>query len=271
MSTGRLLSKKGLTGTANISEILKGKDGLSAYEIAVKNGFEGTEQEWLASLDGVKYVNGIAPDESGNVEVQAGVQPDWNQNDETAADYVKNRPFYCIEPTSIVFSSAGNYVNFDGYPMYKVSDLTPTKEEILGGKIISDGTEYEITSKLIDGNWQPSICGFLSAPQYVDMAPDIPSLLIVYTNKVTSTSFNVNGKYITITLPKSPQGVYMCSITCNELRYGGAIQRLDEKYLPTIIQRIGDDVIINSSTPGSTKQFKITVDDSGSLTATEVT
>ena len=29
-----------------------GKDGLSAYEIAVKNGFEGTEQEWLASLNG---------------------------------------------------------------------------------------------------------------------------------------------------------------------------------------------------------------------------
>ena len=29
-----------------------GKDGLSAYEIAVKNGFKGTEQEWLASLVG---------------------------------------------------------------------------------------------------------------------------------------------------------------------------------------------------------------------------
>lgn len=29
-----------------------GKDGLSAYEIAVKNGFEGTEQEWLESLKG---------------------------------------------------------------------------------------------------------------------------------------------------------------------------------------------------------------------------
>ena len=23
-----------------------------------------------------------------------GAQPDWNQNDETAADYIKNRPFY---------------------------------------------------------------------------------------------------------------------------------------------------------------------------------
>lgn len=29
-----------------------GADGLSAYEIAVQNGFEGTETEWLASLEG---------------------------------------------------------------------------------------------------------------------------------------------------------------------------------------------------------------------------
>lgn len=32
----------------------KGEPGDSAYEIAVKNGFEGTEQEWLASLKGAK-------------------------------------------------------------------------------------------------------------------------------------------------------------------------------------------------------------------------
>ena len=31
---------------------LNGKDGLSAYEIAVRNGFEGTEPEWIASLKG---------------------------------------------------------------------------------------------------------------------------------------------------------------------------------------------------------------------------
>lgn len=31
-----------------------GKDGKSAYEIAVSNGFEGTEEEWLASLKGAK-------------------------------------------------------------------------------------------------------------------------------------------------------------------------------------------------------------------------
>ena len=31
-----------------------GKDGKSAYEIAVSNGFEGTEEEWIASLKGAK-------------------------------------------------------------------------------------------------------------------------------------------------------------------------------------------------------------------------
>lgn len=35
-----------------------GKDGLSAYEIAVKHGFEGTEEEWLESLKGKNGSNG---------------------------------------------------------------------------------------------------------------------------------------------------------------------------------------------------------------------
>ena len=34
------------------TQYVKGEDGESAYEIAVANGFEGTEQEWLDSLKG---------------------------------------------------------------------------------------------------------------------------------------------------------------------------------------------------------------------------
>ena len=33
----------------NVRQILR---GYSAYEIAVQNGFNGTEEEWLASLEG---------------------------------------------------------------------------------------------------------------------------------------------------------------------------------------------------------------------------
>lgn len=35
-----------------------GSNGLSAYEIAVKNGYKGTEQEWLSSLKGEKGEQG---------------------------------------------------------------------------------------------------------------------------------------------------------------------------------------------------------------------
>ena len=36
--------------TANVLEWLKGKDGKSAYEIAVKHGYQGTEEEWAKGL-----------------------------------------------------------------------------------------------------------------------------------------------------------------------------------------------------------------------------
>lgn len=48
----------------------------------------------------------------GNAGSQSGVQPDWNQNDDTQPDYVKNRPFYesislttFLEEQQIDFSS----------------------------------------------------------------------------------------------------------------------------------------------------------------------
>lgn len=37
---------------------LKGSNGKSAYEIAVDNGFKGTEIEWIESLKGVNGTNG---------------------------------------------------------------------------------------------------------------------------------------------------------------------------------------------------------------------
>lgn len=39
-------------GSFGSVQYIKGEPGESAYETAVKNGFEGTEQEWLDSLKG---------------------------------------------------------------------------------------------------------------------------------------------------------------------------------------------------------------------------
>lgn len=61
-----------LTGKATTDRVLRGRINrldtlcMSAYGIAVKNGFEGTEEEWLASLKGEKGDTGTV-DENGLV------------------------------------------------------------------------------------------------------------------------------------------------------------------------------------------------------------
>lgn len=47
---GKINSSASLSGKAELVEIVRGKDGKSAYEIALMHGFEGTEEEWLESL-----------------------------------------------------------------------------------------------------------------------------------------------------------------------------------------------------------------------------
>lgn len=49
------------------------------------------------------------------------------------------------------------------------------------------------------------------------------------------------------------------------------IEPLDDRLLANNIQRVGSDLIINSSTEGSTKKFKLVVNDSGEVSATEIT
>jgi hypothetical protein len=50
-----------------------GSNGLSAYDIAVNNGFVGTETEWLASLHGNNGQNGISAIRSMNVVVETAL------------------------------------------------------------------------------------------------------------------------------------------------------------------------------------------------------
>ena len=57
-----------------------GADGKSAYEIAVENGFVGTESEWLVSLKGVKGVKGDKGDK-GDVGLQ-GIQGEKGEKGE---------------------------------------------------------------------------------------------------------------------------------------------------------------------------------------------
>ena len=117
-----------------------------------------------------------------------------------------------------------------------------------------------------------------------------------YINSQTPSIYALNYNYINAEMAKDIDGFTPQEITDTEAeKYSGYTQQtvdrkkdtewnkdnlkksviagsllLPEEYIDDAIQRVGADVIISSSTPGSTKQFRITVDDSGALTATEV-
>ena len=75
----------------------------------------------------------------------SSVQPDWNQNDSTAADYVKNRPFYTGDPveTVLVEESTVTFANANGtiYMGQIRSNFEATVGELF--EVYWDGTTYE--------------------------------------------------------------------------------------------------------------------------------
>lgn len=72
------LKKKQIKGSIVFPTTVRGLDGKSAYEIAVEQGYEGTIEEWLESLQGDSgvYIGSEEPsDEDINVWIDPNGQP----------------------------------------------------------------------------------------------------------------------------------------------------------------------------------------------------
>ena len=83
-------------------------------------------------------------DTTGSSGGGIGVQPDWNQNDSTAAAYIKNRPFYTGDPseTVLVEESTVSFSGSGGMYMAQIqSNFEPTVGETY--KVTWDGATYE--------------------------------------------------------------------------------------------------------------------------------
>lgn len=103
---------------------------------------ETREEEFFNSLINGKELEPTTREEwfITKLAEKLNLKPDFNQNDETAYDYIENRPFYedvkiVYEPLNIVFDSNNTegLVCYTGSAkIYKVSDIIPTNEELKG-------------------------------------------------------------------------------------------------------------------------------------------
>lgn len=177
------------------------------------------------------------------------VQPDWNQNDETAPDYVKNRPFYInTHPYKIEWDGDTAGKTAVGGMYYKVSNITPDVLKLRNIKIVmSNGTQWsrEDVWSSIDEYWQVG--------EYAVICIKVKNTSVVSLG----LTFEETGLYF-----RKSNGIYVSNLEYMLASYVA----IDEKYLPA-----RTEIIMKSSTVGSVKKFKITVDDSGTLTTTAVT
>ena len=174
---------------------------------------------------------------------QSGVQPDWNQNDETQPDYVKNRPFYTGNPveTVLVEESTVQFTDIGGlYTGAIKSTFSPTVGNAY--KISWDGTDYESTCVKV-GRY--THIGNLSID---GSGPDTgePFLMLVRNQDIAVATLD-GSFYHTISISRFVPGV---------------VVKIDPKYLPD------NPLNITGATVGQIAKITA-VDDSGKPTAWE--
>jgi len=107
-----------LNGSIKEEEALGGRidneffNGLSAYEVAVKNGYVGTEQQWLASLKGAKgdtYTITDSDYEAIATKTVTKVQPTLNQK----VDKVEGKQLSTNDYTNVEKSKLSSLENYD--------------------------------------------------------------------------------------------------------------------------------------------------------------
>ena len=132
--------------------------------------------------------------------IETGVQPDWNQNDSTAADYVKNRPFYTGGPVETVLVEEST-VSFaaDDSGMY-MGNLKSTFSATVGEtyKVSWDGTVYESTcvdfsGRTIIGNLSLMGAGSDTGEPFVMMVENGRGIAVFTADTSASHTFSISG------------------------------------------------------------------------------
>ena len=209
----------------------------------------------------VTSVNG----QTGDVDAR----PDWNQNDNTQPDYVKNRPFYTGDPVETVFVKEST-VSFSfsesegAYLAQHPTTFSATIGEIY--KVYWDGSAYECTCVDISESPHPTRSTSL-LPLFIG------NLSIMGMGSDTGEPFVIgvfNGEGISIST-KDTSASHTISIS----GFVQEVVKIDEKYLPDTVatteyvdNSVSNPLNITSATVGQIAKISA-VDDTGKPTTWE--
>lgn len=186
------------------------------------------------------------------------VQSDYAQNDATQPDYIKNRPggyYQTVPGVDIIWDGViGDRPKAqmeEGVYMVKVGDEVLAAEQLVGATVTMVKGSDNTSRVLLEDNVM-SGDGFV-----MNTRREIISC--------SKTTFEIDGW--PFTFPET--GTYFISV--EENGYKMYVSSLTKPEKQELVPIPGELMVLRSSTAGSTKKFKITVDDAGTMSATEVT
>ena len=185
-------------------------------------------------------------------EVLDTQQADWSQNDAAAANYVKNRTHW-VEDGGEVEVVSNNSLQLNASNGVRINVFEYKGDGFAFGQtyiVYWNGVRYECVSRYWSDE-DTSVCIGNRDKAHGKGDTGEPFLL--------SYNDELNLCYV-----YAFDGTTQLDLTVNT--YEKVYHKLPEEYLPESV----DGVVIRSSTEGSTKKFRLTVDDSGIITATEV-
>ena len=163
------------------------------------------EYVWISSSSAFEKIGSMQIDGSNT-------QPDWNQNDETAQDYVKNRPFYTGDPaeTEIIPATTVAFSEMNGI----MAATWPENFDLVDGQtycVSWDGIDYVCTGIVFRGT-MPTL-GNLA----ISGAGDDTGEPFVFVNQ---------GQWFVLSTDSATEHVIGIKSTTI------SIVQIDEKYLP---------------------------------------
>lgn len=216
MSEVIIEQKEKISGKVAIPEVINGAGIKSIEQTSTSSEDGGVNTITVTLTDGetstFEVRNGSKgsqgnPGEKG----ESAAQPDWNQNDETAPDYVKNRPFYTGDPVETVLVEESTVAFSDNRGIYAAEFLS-TFEATVGEtyKVSWDGTIYEcicvdmngpiIGNLSIAGDYtntgEPFIMGVVNGQGIVIMTADTSASHTFSISGVVSGIVKIDEKYL---------------------------------------------------------------------------
>lgn len=139
--------------------------------------------------------------------------------------------------------------------LVKISDMTNSMESFIGWTVkITDWDPFVISSNNIEAITEKAFSILVYGSNFLFVVGE-DNTVIEYDEDMYT--FPEKGIY---TLFTPNDNAFVESLSYN------SVKKINQKYIPSEL----NEVILPSSTSGSTKKFKITINDSGTISATEV-